>query len=117
MQWYTDNVLAAGWWSHSQYARKQRRVQEAYIREVGKVVARHMAQHPDIVVAAIGDGEVELSNERFGDIEDVLKPEPPSWADYSPFAVAEFRDWLRGAGMYAPGQPLAGQASGFPGDS
>ncbi len=43
-------------------------------------------------VAASGDGEVSLL------------------ADYSPFAIAEFRDWLRGAGLYAAGQPFAGEA-------
>ena len=34
-------------------------------------------------------------------------------ADYSPFTVAEFRDWLRQDGLYAPGQPFAGEAWEF----
>jgi hypothetical protein len=106
MQWYTDNGLAAGWWTHSQYARKQRRIQEAYVSEVGKVIAGHMARHPNLVIAATGDGEVELSFERW---RDIAQPAPPAWADYSPFTIAEFRDWLRGAGLYGPGQPLDGQ--------
>ena len=32
-------------------------------------------------------------------------------ADYSPFAVAEFRDWLRHRGLYAPGARYAGQGA------
>jgi len=106
MEWYTDNTKADGWWSQSQYARKQRRVREAYIRELGKAVAAYMAQYPDILVAATGDGEVELSFDRWTSLSDPN----PSWADYSPFATAEFRDWLRAGGLYAPGQPLAGKA-------
>ncbi len=31
--------------------------------------------------------------------------------DYSPFAVTEFRDWLRHRGLYAPGAPYAGQGA------
>ena len=34
-------------------------------------------------------------------------------ADYSPFTIAEFRDWLRQGGLYAPGQPFAGEAWEF----
>jgi hypothetical protein len=107
MQWYGDNGLARGWWTHSRYARKQRAVQEAYIRHLGRELARRMAQDPAIVVAASGDGEVELSFDR--------SPFNPSYAgalqlaDYSPFAVAEFRDWLRHGGLYGDSQPLAGQ--------
>ena len=31
--------------------------------------------------------------------------------DYSPFAIAEFRDWLRHRGLYAPGASYAGQGA------
>ena len=31
--------------------------------------------------------------------------------DYSPFAIAEFRDWLRHRGLYAPGAKYAGQGA------
>jgi hypothetical protein len=103
MQWHADNSLAAGWTTFSRYARKQEVIQEAYIREIGKVLASRMAAHPDILVAASGDGEIELSSDRALDT-------PPLIADYSPFAVAEFRDWLRGRGLYAPGQPFAAEA-------
>lgn len=104
-QWYTDNALAEGWLTHSQYARKQRAIQEAYIRGVGRVLADRVNRFPETVVAAAGDGEVELSWDRA-----IYTPGSPFLADYTPFAVAEFRDWLRQGGLYASGQPLAGQA-------
>lgn len=99
MMWYADNVLANGWWTHSRYARKQQAVQEAYVREVAKIVANRMSLYPDTLIAATGDGEQELAFARTVNI----------YADYSPFTVAEFRDWLRQGGQYATGQPFAGQ--------
>lgn len=109
MQWYSDNGLARGWWTHSRYARKQRAVQEAYVRQLGRELAKRMARDPGIVVAASGDGEVELSFERSGEFNPDYVGRPPVLADYSPFAVAEFRDWLRHGGLYGDGQPFAGQ--------
>ena len=105
MQWHADNSLAAGWTTFSRYARKQERIQEAFIRELGRFLAGRMLQYPDIVVAASGDGEIELSGREIENSGGALLI-----ADYSPFAVAEFRDWLRGTGLYAPGQPFAGEA-------
>jgi hypothetical protein len=103
MQWHSDNSLASGWTTFSRYARKQELLQEAYVRELGRQLAHRIALNPDIVVGASGDGEIEMSSDRASVI-------PPDIADYSPFAVAEFRDWLRGRGLYAPGQPFAGEA-------
>ncbi len=106
MQWRTDNAMLGGWTTFSRYARKQELIQEAYIRELGRQLAKRMAANPDILVAASGDGEIELASAdapRDGQGNLMI-------ADYSPFAVAEFRDWLRGAGLYAAGQPLAGEA-------
>ncbi len=105
MMWYSDNALAPGWWTHSRYARKQFRVQEAYMREVGRVIADRMARYPETLVHASGDGEVELALDRAN-----ADPALTVYADYSPFAVAEFRDWIRAGGLYAAGQPLEGQA-------
>jgi hypothetical protein len=104
MMWYSDNSLAAGWWTHSRYARKQRRIQEAYMRELGRVLADRMARYPETLVSASGDGEVELAHKSHND------PALTVYSDYSPFAVAEFRDWIRAGGLYAPGQAFAGQA-------
>jgi hypothetical protein len=110
VQWYQDHSPASGWVTYSQYARKLRRVQEAYVREFGRMLAERMAQDPDILVAVTGDGETEMSYERFRDITVPIDASQRAWADYSPFAIAEFRDWLRAGGLYAAGQPLAGEA-------
>ncbi|OFW20075.1 MAG: hypothetical protein A3G21_07360 [Acidobacteria bacterium RIFCSPLOWO2_12_FULL_66_21] len=109
MQWYADNSLAGGWWTHSRYARKQRRVQEAYFREIGRIVANRMAKYPDTLVAASGDGEVELAYDKSPIVNKAYTTDTMLLADYSPFAVAEFRDWLRGRGLYNAGGPFSGQ--------
>ena len=104
-QWYANGDIAPGWVTPSRYARKLRSRLEAYVREVGSVLANRMARYPSTLVAASGDGEVELSLDRG-------EPRPASAievTDYSPFAIAEFRDWLRNDGLYATGQPFAGQ--------
>ncbi|MEX2662875.1 MAG: hypothetical protein WD227_13170 [Vicinamibacterales bacterium] len=115
MQWHADNSLATGWWTHSQYARTQRHVMEAYIRELGRVVANRMALYPETLVAVTGDGEVELSHDAVLACQKLPAQQQPRggcniFADYSPFAVLEFRDWLTGRGLYAAGQPLAEDA-------
>jgi hypothetical protein len=99
VQWYADNELASGWTTHSRYARKQRAILEAYVRELGRILASRVRQYPDTLVAASGDGEVELAFARNSTI----------YADYSPFAIAEFRDWLRNGGLYARAAAFAGQ--------
>ncbi len=109
MQWYADNSLAGGWWTHSRYARKQRRVQEAYFREIGRIVANRMARFPGTLVATSGDGEVELAYDKSPIVNKAYTAETMLLADYSPFAVAEFRDWLRGRGLYNVGGPFSGQ--------
>lgn len=103
VQWYANGDMATGWISLSRYARKMRGRYDAYIREVGAYLANRMARDPSTLVAASGDGEVELSLDRDQPIDAM------QLTDYSPFAVAEFRDWLRNGGLYAPGQPYAGQ--------
>jgi hypothetical protein len=110
IQWHSDQSLAAGWTTFSRYARKQEAIQQAFVRELGRGLAARMALYPDTLVAASGDGEVEMSYERSVDFGGAASEAASLIADYSPFAVAEFRDWLRGAGLYAPGQPFAGDA-------
>jgi hypothetical protein len=102
-QWYANGDMAPGWVTPSRYARKLRSRLEAYVRELGAVIASRMAQYPATLVAASGDGEVELSLDRDQPLDAI------QITDYSPFAIAEFRDWLRNGGLYAPGQSYAGQ--------
>jgi len=103
MMWYADNERAANWWTHTRYARKQRAIQEAYIRELGKITAERMRLYPETLVAASGDGEQELATAR----------NTTTYADYSPFTVAEFRDWIRHGGLYATGAAYTGQGYSF----
>lgn len=104
MQWYADNSVARGWWTHSRYARKARSVQEAYVREIGRTLANRMRRFPETLVAASGDGEVELAYA----LDNPATGVKDLYADYSPFVIAEFRDWLRHGGLYAPGAEFAG---------
>lgn len=104
MQWYADNTVATGWWSYSRYARRQYEVREAYMREAAKILAAKIAQYPETLVAIAGDGEVEMSLDR------ASESGGPVLADYSPFMIAEFRDWLRATGLYATGSSFAGEA-------
>jgi hypothetical protein len=107
VQWHGDNTFARGWVTYSRYARRLHATEEAYIREIGKYVAQLMRLYPETLVAATGDGEIELSNDHV-----TIEPDTPAsmLCDYSPFAVAEFRDWLRGDGLYAAGGPYAAEA-------
>ena len=111
-QWHSDHSRAPGWMTLSRYARKQRAIEKAYLQELGRFLAQRMLLYPETVVAASGDGEVELSYEMSTQFNEQRRTDglPTLIADYSPFAIAEFRDWLRGTGMYAAGQPFAGQA-------
>lgn len=109
VQWYGDtNGSATGWVTFSQYAKKLRRYQEAYIREFGTGLKEIQAAYPTVPIIVTGDGEVEMTFGRFTS----LSTSNPAIGDYSPFAIAEFRDWLRGTGAYGTGGPLEGL--GFP---
>ena len=110
IQWHADNSLADYWITHSRYARKLRRLREAYIRELGRVLAARMAEHPDTLVAASGDGEIELSYDRSFQLVPALTAQTSLMADYSSFTVLEFRDWLRAGGLYASGSSFSGEA-------
>ncbi len=109
VQWYGDNAMAKGWMSLSRYSRKDAVLREAFIRELGRQLAKRMLQYPENLVAASGDGEVELSSDGVVNGPGGEDRVASRLADYSPFAVAEFRDWLRQGGLYAPGQPFAGE--------
>lgn len=109
VQWYANGDIAPGWITHSRYARKLRGVFEGYLREVGAAFAAQMAANPSTLMAVSGDGEVELTFDRSPPFSSTHTAATMELADYSPFAIAEFRDWLRNAGLYATGQPFAGQ--------
>lgn len=117
-EWYQDGTLqktsAQGaneiWMTPSRYARKLRRHLETKVRAFARIVIDMRQQFPDTLVSVSGDGEMELN---YGGLDASQPLENQQIADYSPFAVAEFRDWIRHTGLYGPGQPYDGQ--GFTG--
>lgn len=121
VQWHWDNSVATEWWTISRYARNERAFLRAHIQEIGHYLAAKAVEAPDVLVAAAGDGEVELSSMRSNAV-DPTYPGPFMLADYSPFAILEFVDWIRHTGMYDDasgvwaGQGMTGLAWSYSGD-
>ena len=113
-QWYRDGAIQFAsseiWMTPSRYARKLRRHLAAKMRAFAGMLVDLRQQFPDTLVSASGDGEMELN---YGGLDASVPFENQMIADYSPFAIAEFRDWIRHTGLYGPGQPYDGQ--GFAG--
>jgi hypothetical protein len=108
-QWFSDGSISSpeeatrrgqiprsAWITPSRYAKPLRqRIQES-ILILGKKLAAAMEQNPATLLNVSGDSEVELSFARYLNAEG--RPRAGGLvllADYSPFMVAEFRDWLR----------------------
>jgi hypothetical protein len=109
-QWYADGWIAdpasmtaattsvppTAWITPSRYARQLRARMEDSIRLVGSRLAARMAEHPETLLTISGDGEVELNYERsISGGNTVVAGSPPIFADYSPFIIEEFRDWIQ----------------------
>jgi hypothetical protein len=118
-QWYSDNLLegppnpAVGepvWMTPSRYARKLRRHLETKTRLWATMLVSLRQEFPNSLQSASGDGESELNS---GRVDDTAPYSQQIIADYSPFTILEFRDWIQHAGLYAPGQFYSGQ--GYPG--
>ncbi|MBY0276541.1 DUF4214 domain-containing protein [Candidatus Binatia bacterium] len=116
-QWYADNLVLkpgqperktpnAAWVTPSRYARKLRRHMEAKTRAFAQLFEELRAAHPQTLISASGDAEAELSDLR---VDPALPADSQMIADYSPFAILEFRDWLLRTGLYAADGPYAGQ--------
>src|SRR5262249_28499247 len=68
-QWYADGALMGPgqsfsddvWMTPSRYARKLRRHLAAKVRELARVLVGERQTHPEILVSASGDGEMELN--------------------------------------------------------
>lgn len=117
-QWYQDNLLQsppgsvlgdAVWMTPSRYARKLHRHLETKTRLWARMLVSLRQQFPDALQSSSGDGEVELN---FGRLDDTRPDSEQVIADYSPFAILEFRDWIQHTGLYAPGQVYEGQGLG-----
>lgn len=107
-QWFADGSIAdpstgaagsgevpdTAWITPSRYARTLRTRIEEGARIVGSKLAEQMKNNPDTLLTLSGDGEVELSYERSHPQGERALTQPMV-ADYSPFMVEEFRDWIR----------------------
>jgi hypothetical protein len=103
-QWLSTG--AKSWVTTSRYARRLRAHLETKVRLYAQLFARLRQEYPETLLTLAADGEIELSDAGYDD----NKPyEQQVLADYSPFAVAEFRDWIRNTGLYGPGGPFEGQ--------
>ena len=71
-----------------------------------RMLATLMHDYPDTLVRAAGDGEIELTDTR---LDENTPYESQIIADYSPFTILEFRDWVRHTGLYGPGAQYDGQ--------
>jgi len=108
-QWFSDGWIAepsllddassvpsSVWITPSRYARPLRNRMEEGARILGSRIASLMAKNPDVLVSVSGDAEVEFSYERNIEAgERHIARATPVYADYSPFMVEEFRDWIR----------------------
>jgi hypothetical protein len=101
----TTEVPRSAWITPSRYAQPLRRRIEEVARIAGEHLAAAMERFPDTLLSISGDSEVEFSYERNLDSGERPRGVPIIYTDYSPFMVAEFRDWIRNnryAGDLAP---------------
>jgi hypothetical protein len=117
-QWFNDNNIASDsqmldadamdryiFGTHSRYARKLRANLEAKSQAALAFLKQRMDQEPDTLLVLSGWGEVELNHNRLNHAQFLQD----FYCDFSPFAVLEFRDWIRHTGMYGTSGDYAGQ--------
>jgi hypothetical protein len=91
--------------THSRYARKLRKHLEAKVEAAMDYLALMQQQNPDLLLVVSAPGEAEMNLHpvnRYTYLQEYF-------CDYSPFAVLEFRDWIRHEGLYANGEKYAGE--------
>ena len=117
-QWFHDGLIdvpgasaatqaARAWITPSRYARKLRSHLEAKTRAFARLFLDLRQSFPSTLISASGDAEAELNMDR---LDPAVRVRDQMIADYSPFAILEFRDWLLGTGLYAPGATYAADA-------
>jgi hypothetical protein len=89
-----EEVPPSAWTTPSRYAWPLRARMEEGVRIVGSHLAQIMAAESDTLITVSGDGEVELNFERNIAGGEHLVGNAPIYADYSPYMVEEFRDWV-----------------------
>ncbi|MCP4152526.1 MAG: hypothetical protein GY757_32620, partial [bacterium] len=89
----------------SRYARKLRGHMEAKLEAALEYARQQQAAHPGVTIIFSAPGESELNYWRINEGQYMQD----SFCDYSPFAIAEFRDWVKHEGLYATGERYASQ--------
>lgn len=116
-QWFNDNNLTSKsglkegeindnvFTSFSRYARKPRKHLETKVNAAFKFLKSVQDQNRDLLLIISAPGEAEL-NSIFSNPQKALQD---YFCDYSPFAVLEFRDWLKHEGLYGNGGKYEGE--------
>jgi hypothetical protein len=89
----------------SRYARKLRAHLEAKVAAVYRYLEQQQDANPDVLIIISAPGESELNYHRINDAYHLQD----YFCDYSPFAILEFRDWIKHEGLYAEGEKYAGE--------
>jgi hypothetical protein len=85
----------------SRYARKLRAHLNAKVTAAFAYLKKVQNANPDVIIIVSAPGEAELNFYRMNDDTQYLQT---YFCDYSPFAVLEFRDWIKHEGLYADGE-------------
>lgn len=89
----------------SRYARKLRIHLNAKVTAVFAYIAQVQAAIPSVSIIISAPGEAEFNYNRIKQKQFLQD----YFCDYSPFAVLEFRDWIRHSGIYADNGKYAGE--------
>jgi hypothetical protein len=89
----------------SRYARKLRNHLEAKTAAAFAYLKQVQDANPDVILIISAPGESEMNYNRINNIQYMQD----YFCDYSPFAVLEFRDWIKHEGLYADGEKYAGE--------
>ncbi len=91
--------------THSRYARKLRNHLEAKVEATFAYLTRVQQQNPDLLLVISAPGEAEMNLHPVNNHPHMQE----YFCDFSPFAVLEFRDWIKHEGLYAAGKKYAGE--------
>ena len=101
----SSNVNQYVFTTFSRYARKLRNHLEAKAIAAFDYLKQKQDENPGVQIVVSTPGEAEFNSLR-------QKSPPPLqefFCDYSPYAVLEFRDWLKHEGMYGSGEKYEGE--------
>jgi len=102
---YGPGATCYQWMTYSRYATEVRAFLEKFARYYGGRSAEAYRKYPENFGGV--NGPIEL--DYYYLFENFRYDSQLHWSDYSPFAIAEFRDWTSHTGMYANNGKYAGQ--------